>query len=412
MGYVDLGKLYYSDAENYAAEYQRRFSSPEAIKLDFEVKGKQAFFLQTSDVTSRVFQILKIDKRVAMLSRELPGIAVGHFTKRCLIDEIFLTNKIEGVYSTRREIAAVLDELGNPEKQNGKRRRFYGLVAKYGKLFEKEEVSLQTCEDIRALYDELVLPEVIEEDPLNAPDGEIFRKDSASVKTSTDKEIHRGVYPESAIFHEMGRALAFLNDASIELLYRISVFHYMLEYIHPFYDGNGRLGRFIVSYLLAQELDPLLAYRISFTITENITEYYNAFKVCNEAKNLGDITPFVIMMLEMVNKSITQLEVALENRKMRLIKYSEMIPDLPHGQNERTKTAYYGLIQAGLYAEHGISTRELEALLKSSYTTTKNQLNIIDDAGLLIKKRVGREHFYMLNLEKLDAILLEATADQ
>ena len=407
MGYISLGKLYYSDHENYSAEYARRFSSPETIKLDFEIHGNQAFFVQTTEVTSRIFQILKADKRISVLSKELPGIAIGHFTKRCLIDEIFLTNKIEGVYSTRREIAVVLEELNNPEKSGAKRRRFYGLVAKYEKLIEKEIVPLDTCEDIRALYDEIVLPEVAAEDPSNIPDGNIFRKDSASIKTATDKEIHRGVYPESAIVQEMKRALACLNDSEIEVLYRIVYFHYLLEYIHPFYDGNGRLGRFIVSYLLAQELDPLLAYRISFTITENISEYYSAFRVCNDTKNLGDITPFIIMMLEMVCKSIIQLETALENRKTRLDKYSGLIPVLPGGTSNRTRLAYYGLIQAGLFAEDGVSTREFKKFLETSYTTAKAELDLIDKEGFLKKKRVGRENYYMLDLEKLDALLLE-----
>ena len=407
MGYLELGKMYYGDKVSYRAEYEARFSSPDTIKLNFWIKSNQVFFVPTPELSNLIFQILRTDKRITSLSRALPPVAIDQFTKRCLIDEIVLTNKIEGVYSTRKEIATVLDELAaSSEKKKGKRRRFLGLVAKYLKLQTGDFVEITTCEDIRKLYDEIVLPEVIEEDPNNAPDGTIFRKESASIKTSTDKEIHRGVYPESAIIQEIEKALEFLNDENIEKLYRISGFHYLLEYIHPFYDGNGRLGRFLISNLLAQDLDPLIAYRISYTITENIADYYDAFKTCNDPHNLGDITPFMLMMLGMIKESVLQLEDALQKRKTRLDQYRDLLSNLPIGESKSGRMCYV-LIQAALFSEHGISTKELQECLENSYSTVKKGLDFIEKEGLLIKEKVGKENFYSLDLSKLDQILFD-----
>ena len=87
----------------------------------------------------------------------------------------------------------------------------------------------------------------MEEDPKNRPDGILFRKGQTEIKSATDKILHKGIYPEEKIFAALEKALAFLGDGRIEGLYRICLFHYLLEYIHPFYDGNGRLGRFVVS---------------------------------------------------------------------------------------------------------------------------------------------------------------------
>ena len=407
MGYLELGKMYYGDKVSYRAEYEARFSSPDTIKLNFWIKSNQVFFVPMPELSNLIFQILRTDKRITSLSRALPQVAIDQFTKRCLIDEIVLTNKIEGVYSTRKEIATVLDELAaSSEKKKGKRRRFLGLVAKYLKLQTGDFVEITTCEDIRKLYDEIVLPEVIEEDPNNAPDGTIFRKESASIKTSTDKEIHRGVYPESAIIQEIEKALEFLNDENIEKLYRISGFHYLLEYIHPFYDGNGRLGRFLISNLLAQDLDPLIAYRISYTITENIADYYDAFKTCNDPHNLGDITPFMLMMLGMIKESVLQLEDALQKRKTRLDQYRDLLSNLPIGESKSGRMCYV-LIQAALFSEHGISTKELQECLENSYSTVKKGLDFIEKEGLLIKEKVGKENFYSLDLSKLDQILFD-----
>lgn len=405
MGYTELLKLYYGDKNAYNAEYRSRFGSSDAVKLNFNIKNNRAFFIINAEVAGIAIQILKTDKRVCLLSGDLPGVALGQFKKRCLIDEIILTNKIEGVHSTRKEITSILDDLEDAVKKKTTRRRFWGLVNQYNKLETENHFLLKSCQDVRELYDELVLAEVVKENPRNAPDGEIFRKDHASVTAATDKEIHRGTYPEKAICEDVEAALEFLNNGDIELLYRLSIFHYLLGYIHPFYDGNGRLGRFIVSGLLSQELNQLLAYRLSYTIAENISQYYNAFKVCNDPHNLGDVTPFLVMMLNMINRAALQLEDALRNRHNRFDRYEKIIATLPGGTKDRTKRVYHVLIQAGLFSEHGISTRELEVHLGNSYTTIMKELEIISGGGLLIKNKVGNENYYMVDLEKLDQVI-------
>ena len=405
MDYTELLKLYYIDKSLHQAEYERRLNAPDTVKLRFRVKGNQAFFVQNAEISGIVHQILRTDKSISLLSSKLPEVAHDQFRKRCLIDEIILTNKIEGVYSTRREIASILADLESAVKGRTARKRFQGLVNQYFMLKSKKHKPLTSCEDLRRLYDELVSAEVIEENPDNAPDGRLFRKDSVSVHTITEREIHRGSYPESAIYSELEAALEFLNNENIEFLYRVSVFHYLLGYIHPFYDGNGRLGRFIISDLLSQELSPLLSYRISGTIMENISSYYNAFKTCNDKHNLGDLTPFLAMLLNMIKTACLHLEESLHNGSTRLTRYEEGIKSLPGGLGDRTAGVYHILIQAGLFSESGISTRELEALLNNSYTTIKKELDFINGLGLLIRNKVGREFHYSIDLERLDSML-------
>jgi Fic family protein len=406
MSYIELSKLFYRDENQYITEYKSRFNSPDAIKINFNIKENQAFFMQNAQIADLVFQILKTDKRVSLISTQLPGLALEQYKKHCLIDEIVLTNKIEGVHSTRREIASILNDLEDTiYEKSTSRKRFWGLVEQYNRRSQNEPVYLKTCEDIRRLFDATVLAEVIEENPKNAPDGKIFRKDASSVHTVTDKEIHRGTYPESAIISEMEDALAFYNDESIEIIYRIGIFHYLFEYIHPFYDGNGRLGRFIVSNSLSREFNPLLAYRISSTIMENINLYYNAFKTCNDPRNMGDLTPFLIMMLGIIKTSIIELEDALRTRHSRLTNYQKAIALLPNGNNPRTSNAYIVLIQAGLFSEYGISTRAFSKLIESSFATAKKELDFLSSHNLLTRNRIGRENYYLLNLDEVDKMI-------
>lgn len=395
MAYISLDKLFYSDPEHYLELYHQRYDSPYAQHIDFLVGEAPAFFVVTPEIQKQMLAIHKMDKKITLIcAKRLPGVALDQFSKRCLIDEIVLTNHIEGVHSTRREIDGVLADLGNREKCT----RFKGLVQKYVMLQRGEAIPLKTCGDVRQIYDDLVLNEVAQGHPENVPDGTIFRKGSVSVHSSTQKEIHRGLYPEAKIISAMEQALAYLNDESVELLYRISVFHYLLGYIHPFYDGNGRLNRFISSYMLTKELQPILSYRLSYTVEENIKKYYEAFKISNHHNNLGDLTPFVQMFLGIIQESIEQLFDALKRRCEQLEYYDEIIRRLPQIDNQMVYQLYFYLVQAELFSEHGISTRELLDNLNLSRTTLRKRLDEIDRAGLLKLVRYKNEKCYGIDL--------------
>ena len=400
LEYKSLSKLFYSDKESYEKIYQSRFNNEQTVHLNFEVSGFPAFFVPNSSFFQIFTDIYKTDKSIKALREKLPEKAIDQFALRCLIDEIILTNDIEGVFSSRREINSVLSEL----KTKSRGKRYSGLVQKYLMLQKDESMSFRTCEDIRNLYNDLVYFEVAEDNPENLPDGKIFRKDSTSVVSATQKEIHRGIYPESNIIETMNKALDILNNDEIPFLFRVSVFHYLFGYIHPFYDGNGRTSRFISSYLLSKEFESIIAYRISFSIKENINEYYQAFKTCNDKHNKGDLTPFIFMFINIIRKSFHLLENALVKRYEQLKHYSDTIQHLPNGLNEKYVDIYFLLIQASLFSENGISTQEIMEVSRLSRTTITNRLKTLSEDNLIIKKTFGNMRCYSLNLDVVDEL--------
>ena len=402
MEYQPLSKLFYSDKEHYEEIYHKRFSSEYATHIDFEISGYPAFFVLDPSLHNQMINIYRTDKRIRELSNKLPGIAIQQFTMRSLVDEIVLTNDIEGVYSSRREINSILSELQIKSEEKGK--RFRGLVQKYIMLQNNGDITINSCQDIRELYNDLVYAEIEEDNPHNLPDGEIFRKDSVSVESSAQKEIHRGVYPESKIIECMEKALKILDADGIDELAKTALFHYLFGYIHPFYDGNGRTSRFISSYLLSKEFESAIAYRLSYTIKENIKAYYQAFRTCNDKNNRGDLTPFVILFTGIVEESMNQLEEALKKRYYWLMHYKAMVQYLPYGLSDKYLDLYDYLIQASLFSEMGISTQELLDLMHIGRTTLSKRLDSLSEHGLLVKKPFGHLRFYKLNLEEADRL--------
>lgn len=400
MSKKTLYKLFYADQSAFKAEYDKRFHDENTIHLDIKVGEHSAFICESADIFKLIISIERTNNLVNQLCNNLPGIALSQFQQRCLIDEIVLTNNIEGVHSTRKQISEILQDLS----KNNKRERFAGLVNKYVMLMKNQTLSLQTPEDVRRIYDDIFYEKIKATDPDDLSDGKIFRKGDVGVYSPTGKKIHDGLYPENRIISVMEKSLDFLNDSKYDFLLRIAVFHYLFGYIHPFYDGNGRTSRFISSYLLSQRLNKLIGYRISFTIKENINKYYEAFKICNHYNNRGDLTPFAEMFLEIVDISMQQLYQALSERSEKLMHYLNLITQLPNADDESMCRIYDYLIQAALFSNIGISQKELEYEMGLSYNTVRSRLKRIPEK-LLITNKQGNRSFYLLNLKAADELL-------
>jgi len=396
MSYELLSHLYYKDKNKYTALYEKRISSESTYILPIKLGNHNAFYCLCPEIHATSLKIMQLDKKIAEIKRTLPNEALFQFTKKCLIDEIKLTNDIEGVYSTRKELASVLNEID----KNGKKKRFYGLLNKYNMLGSDTEFPINTSTDIREIYDDLVLKEVAEDCPDNVPDGEIFRKDMAEVTTPSQKVIHHGAYPETKIIQLMEQSLNILNQKEIPILIRISVFHYLFGYIHPFYDGNGRTSRFISSYLLSREFELLIGFRLSYTIKAHIKEYYDAFKECNSETNLGDLTPFIIMFLNIILESFENLYEALEKRSIQLAKYVDILNENVEMSDDLKKFAFI-LIQAALFSDEGITKKQLETMLSISPSTVDKRLAKLRTMGILLEDKNHRAVKYLINLNKL-----------
>lgn len=395
MSYTLLSHLFYKDKDEYNALYAKRISAESTCILPIKIGGYQAFYCLCHEIHEKSLKIMQLDKMVSAIKNELPPAALVQFANKCLIDEIKLTNDIEGVYSTRKELSDVLYEMDG----KAKKKRFYGLLNKYKMLISDTEFSLNTSTDIREIYDDLVLKEIAEECADNVPDGEIFRKDAAEVTTATQKVIHKGAYPETKIIQLMEQSLNILNQKDIPALIRISVFHYLFGYIHPFYDGNGRTSRFISSYLLSKDFEFLIGFRLSYTIKAHIKEYYEAFKECNDEKNCGDLTPFIIMFLNIILESFQNLYEALEKRSNLLSTFSDTINGNSY-ISEDLKAFALILTQTSLFSSEGITKKQLEAELEISESTVNKRLAKLREAGLLIEEKC-KPAKYLIDLNKL-----------
>ncbi|MDD3412306.1 MAG: Fic family protein [Eubacteriales bacterium] len=387
-----------------SAEVERvrslRYASEATLRFPFQVGEYSAFVLLSTELSSLMASIYRKNRELERLCTEVPKGAVEQFNQSTMVEEIQQTNEVENVHSTRREIRDAVAQM----KQGKTGLRFDGMVRKYDMLIAHRPIPLRVSADVRRLYDEFILDEVIREQPKNAPDGVIFRKDTTSVYSERDQKLHDGLYPESRIIEVMEQSLNMLNDEEIDPLIRAATFHYMFAYIHPFYDGNGRMTRFISSYVLSQAFCEAACLRIAFVIKDHRKAYYRLFKEANDKRSRGDLTRFVTDFLRFFEQALDDTTVSLAEKNERYHHYSALldaalqrIPKLDRGYQVMLKA----MLQVELFGHSKFDIQLLAEIARHHEQTVRSKLKQIGD--LVHYEEEGNKFLWHINLEALES---------
>ena len=249
--------------------------------------NKQPPFEINERIMADVIEIAELVGRVSVTDK----ISMNHTLRR--------TNRIQTIYSSLaieqntldiEQVTAVLSgkRVIAPPKDIAEVQNAYEIYDNMDKL------------NPYSIDDLLKAHSVMERGLLNEA-GE-FRSRPVGVADSEGNILHFGTLPQYVpkLVQEL---LEWTEKSEIHLLIKSCVFHYEFELIHPFADGNGRMGR-LWHTLLLSKWNPIFAWLpIESIIHDNQSEYYNAINVSN---NNGNSTVFIEFMLSVIKQALQE----------------------------------------------------------------------------------------------------------
>ena len=226
-----------------------------------------------------------------------------------------------------------------------------------------------------------------------------YKEDMQVVSGRIDKpKIHFVALPSSRIPQEMNQLIDWFNRTAPESktplppLTRAGIAHFHFVTIHPFEDGNGRIGRALVTKVLSQSNKNPVLTAVSCTINQDKKQYY---KSLNAQDKSNEITPY----LTYFSKTILESQRAMVEKLDFLIAKTKFFNAHKRNINDRQKKAILRIFREGPKGfDGGLSAKNYIAITKAPKATATRDLTDLVKKGILIKTGKLKSTRYELNL--------------
>ncbi len=222
-----------------------------------------------------------------------------------------------------------------------------------------------------------------------------FRKmPGTKLKRTDGKVVYMPPQDGAVVLDLMQNLEQFINDEAmspLDPLVKMAIIHHQFESIHPFYDGNGRTGRIVnVLYLVKSGLLDLPILYLSRFITRHKAEYYHLLQSVREKQpdNAEEWEAWVLFMLKGVE--VTSAET------IRLVKgISSLMDEYKSALRPLFQKQYRRELLNNLFFHPYTKIEFVMRDLMLQRRAATRYLNVIVDAGLLSKEKIGRTNYYI-----------------
>ncbi len=360
---------------------------PEWPNFTYDVEEIQPLILEFAEETGEVNGLLQ----------GIPADLQQETWLQLMLSEAVKTSEIEGEYMSREDVmSSIRNNLGmNEPPVYVKDRRTSGIAQLMIVVRESFQEPL-TMKMLRAWHKLLMA------NAQHINEGE-WRKGKEPMQIISGaygrETVHYEAPPSKNVPRLMKQFVDWFNRARFplkgdvaEAVLKSAVAHLYFESIHPFEDGNGRIGRAIVEKVLSQSLKRPVMLSLSKIIEQHKKAYYDALK---EAQRAMEITPwmkyFVTVILEAQLEAKATIQFTLKKARF-YDRYKNQL-------NERQLKAIHKMTETGVDGfEGGMTAKKYMRITRTSKATATRDMQQLYEKGIFLMEGAGRSVRYQLNM--------------
>jgi Fic family protein len=315
-----------------------------------------------------------------------------------MIAEAIKTSEIEGERLSRRDVASsIRNNLGLSKKPEPVKDKLAGGAGQLMVDVQNTFNEPLTKEKLFRWHETLLSPV----STIKKGAWRIGKKPMQVVSGVIGKEkIHFEAPPSAVVAKEMKRFIQWFNDTSPEgpspiksAPVRAAVAHLYFESIHPFEDGNGRIGRAIAEKALSQTVGRPLLLSLSRKIEANRDVYYKALETAQKNNEITKwIEYFVHLCIDAQQQTVETINFILKKTQF-FDRFKSLL-------NERQLKVINKMLDAGPDGFiGGMNAKKYISITKASKATATRDLQYLSEQGVLLSKAGGRSTHYVLNIK-------------
>ena len=370
------------------------------MNYNWQQKDWTQFSYNIEELEDKLYVFAQKTGLVQGITKGLSKTSHTQTTINILVSEAIKTSEIEGEYLSRKD---VLSSVRNNLKINTSYQNVKDIKAKgIGELVTSVQNTFKDTLTKETLFDwhrKLMQHEKnikvgewrIHQEPMQVISGAMGRE-----------KIHFEAPASKDLPKEMNQFINWFNDSSPNgkktikhAAIRAAIAHLYFESIHPFEDGNGRVGRAIAEKALLQTIDSPLLISLSTSIEKEKKQYYDSLEI---GQRNNQITSWLHYFIDVILDALDLSEAIIDFTLKKTILFDTYKSKL----NDRQLKVIKRMLAEGVDGfEGGITAKKYIGITKTSKATATRDLQSLLEIGILKLLGKGRNTSYQINFNKI-----------
>ena len=364
------------------------------MRYNWQQKDWPKFQYQTNEIEDMLFEFAQRTGRISGVLQGLSEIEQTEAMINLMVSEAIKTSEIEGEFLSRNDVmSSIRRNIGlNPDLPLTKNKRAEGvaeLMLAVRNDFSKPLSTYTLFEWHTMLMKGNTQIQVgqwrTHEEPMQIVSGAMGRE-----------VVHFQAPSSSKVPSEMNWFVKWFNESQTVInkpILRAAIAHLYFESIHPFEDGNGRIGRAIAEKALSQSIGRPVLFSLSKSIESNKNNYYDALKA---AQRSNEITNWINYFVQ----TVLDAQIDAEQEIEFTLKKTKFFNQHKNSLNDRQQKVVQRMLDEGYQGfEGGMNARKYVSITKTSKATATRDLQDLVEKGIFKPTGGGRSTRYEIDLQ-------------